>query len=498
MNRPVILRCSICLLLAYALLGTTVRFNAQPVLAQGCDYYASPTGGGNGLSESTPFQIGDFWSVAEAGDTLCLLDGKYTGSRSMIIPPSSVNGTAGNPITISALNDGMVELDGEGSYDPIDLSGNDYLIIEGINAHNAGIRAVVHIHNGADHNIIRRVCAWDAPDANTEIFGAHGSEYNLFEDCAGWGIARKIFSNSQGGDHTTFRRCYGKWMHHTAGSPKCTFTSSYNSFYALLENCIGTWDEDAEFNIDEPYGIFRGGRSDGSKETFERHYGNIAYLLGDYDFQAEQMYFWQNQYNIEFQDCISYIEGESHDDVYSFRIYPYSDNGISLKNITSIGGAGLSCPNHECDIQNHYQADTASELTANGGSVLMPSMNGITDGATVCYRYVDGVLTDEPLWPWPMNQRIVDAMILSGREPVDVTATIEQIFGPIPAECKGEELTEDINFDGRVNTQDVQYCINVFLGWETNADIVKRADVNGDEKVDLLDIQQITRRILGG
>jgi hypothetical protein len=31
-------------------------------------------------------------------------------------------------------------------------------------------------------------------------------------------------------------------------------------------------------------------------------------------------------------------------------------------------------------------------------------MNG--EGARLTHRYVDGVLTNEPLWPWPMEDRI--------------------------------------------------------------------------------------------
>jgi hypothetical protein len=34
-----------------------------------------------------------------------------------------------------------------------------------------------------------------------------------------------------------------------------------------------------------------------------------------------------------------------------------------------------------------------------------------------------------------MNKRIIEATALSGRKPVNVTATIEEIFGPIPSQC---------------------------------------------------------------
>ena len=54
----------------------------------------------------------------------------------------------------------------------------------------------------------------------------------------------------------------------------------------------------------------------------------------------------------------------------------------------------------------------------------------------------------------------------------------------------------DINNDGLVNIQDIQLCVNVILGTETNAEIVARADVNDDEEINVLDIQTIANIIL--
>src|SRR5262245_13146432 len=91
-----------------------------------CNYYASPTGTGNGLSPSSPFKIGNFWSVASPGKVLCLLDGTYTGSSSMINPPQNLRGLSGSPITIRALNDGKVLLDGQKGSVPVGLYYNDW------------------------------------------------------------------------------------------------------------------------------------------------------------------------------------------------------------------------------------------------------------------------------------------------------------------------------------------------------------------------------------
>jgi hypothetical protein len=56
-------------------------------------------------------------------------------------------------------------------------------------------------------------------------------------------------------------------------------------------------------------------------------------------------------------------------------------------------------------------------------------------------RYQNGTLTTQPLWPWPMNQRIVEATIKSGRTAVDVTATVESMLGTIPSACKATTET---------------------------------------------------------
>ena len=72
-------------------------------------------------------------------------------------------------------------------------------------------------------------------------------------------------------------------------------------------------------------------------------------------------------------------------------------------------------------------------------------------GANLCYRYVDGVRTNMPLWPWPMNERIKQATAMAGvydgpclncsggRAPrigIDVTADVESLLGRIPDQCR--------------------------------------------------------------
>ena len=165
-----------------------------------CDYYASPTGTGNGLSASSPFKVSSFWPVASAGKTLCLLDGTYTGDEHDPSAPEAQR-RLGTPDYHSRpqRREGLDHRAGRASPRPARVQrlvrhrGNQRLLFQRLRG------GTQH----SNHNVVRRVAAWDAADNNTNIFGVHyAATYNLFEDVAGWGTARKIFSRSQGGDYT--------------------------------------------------------------------------------------------------------------------------------------------------------------------------------------------------------------------------------------------------------------------------------------------------------
>ncbi|MBI3945079.1 MAG: hypothetical protein HY321_04115 [Armatimonadetes bacterium] len=440
--------------------GTLLLFSPGAPSAGAATYYASPAGGGDGLRADSPFRIADFWGVAKPGDTLLLLDGTYRGRDAMINPPNNLNGEPGNPITVKALHDGQVEIDGEGANTPVALTRNNHFVLEGFNAHGSMQSVVILWYSS--HNIIRRVCGWDAFDGNVNIFGARHGEHNLFEDCAGWGIARKVFSNSQQGNHTTFRRCWGRWEGSHCTGPKLVFALSYNSYHALAENCIGTWNaigmresydlQDASgkpltgrsaahydhYEVRMPSGIFSHDAPDGdnSRVANARLFGCIAYLRKGERFHSSYKW-WIGPYNlslpgIALTDCLSIIEPGGWDTIRNTQLGDPREPGLNTaENLTLIGGK---------DVQIHPEWKTrgilvsrdGSELTANGKHILDPSLNGSKGGATIMKRYVDGKLTDEDLWPWPMNQRIIDAMRRSGREPVDVTKTVFEFCGGTP------------------------------------------------------------------
>ena len=226
--------------------------------AIGCTHYASPTGGGNGLSQSSPFKIANFWSIPNiAGKKLCLLDGTYQGVDSMIKPPEGLSGTSGYPITVSALHDGDVLISGVGvPTSPIRLEYNDWFVLEGFNAccgssHDATAKESVVFVGVSDNVIVRRVVGWDAADGNTLIFGASYSRNVLFEDVAGFGIARKIIASGNSGDKSapstniTVRRVFARLEKNTWGG-QTAISTDYDSSDNIMENAIATVDGNLE------------------------------------------------------------------------------------------------------------------------------------------------------------------------------------------------------------------------------------------------------------
>ncbi len=423
-----------------------------------CTYYASPAGKGDGKSPEAPLSVANFWSLAKPADTLCLEDGDYHGANSMISPPGNLNGRPDRPITVRALNDGEVLLDGEGKKQPIRLWHNDWFVIEGVNACCSSATVVDIMRSNND--VVRRVAAWDAAEGNHSIFGIHYGDHNLLEDVAGWGIARKIYESSQAGNFTTIRRAWGRWEGSHVVGPKMVYALTYNNYDMLVENSIGTWSGEKmrksyvildyygkpwrghgegtyqDYEVNQPYAVFGIDALTGDKNARARLLGSIAYITASDSFKAQQLVFVTKLDSVEISDTLAYVEPGSYPRVRTFGLYGLTGSTdrtgavhLSARNITSLGGAGTL-------IGKDWE--TPNLLEGVSPTIYRPGENAFnaTRGANLCHRYLDGVVTSQPLWPWPMNQRIIDAMIESGREPVDVTAMIERMLGPIPSQCR--------------------------------------------------------------
>lgn len=438
------------LLIALAIGLGSGRAEAQAA----CTHYASPTGTGTGSSATSPFKVANFWAVAKPGYVLCLLDGQYTGSASMINPSQNLSGTAAAPITVRALNDGKVHIHGQATYVPIRLYYNNYFVIEGVNASNS-VATVVSISN-SNNNIVRRVAAWDAADGNHTIYGIHYGSYNLLEDVAGWGIARKIYESSQGGNFTTIRRPWGRWEGSHVVGPKMTYSLAYNNTDMLIENAIGTWSGErmketyvlldyygkpwtgagagtySNYRVDQPYAIFgNDGFTTTDRNARSKLLGSLAYVRSSDRYNPDQAVFITKIDSMEVTNTTAYIEPGSYSTKKPFALYnlQYSTaQSLLARNLTGIGGTS-----------SYYGSEWKKSGIAEGttlAAVVNPFVATSASGANLCFQYEKGVLTNKPLWPWPMNQRIIEATVSSGRAAVDVTATVEKMLGPIPAACK--------------------------------------------------------------
>ena len=148
-----------------------------------CTHYAAPSRRWQWADATTAFRVSHFWAVAGPGKTLCLLDGAYTGSESMIEPPPTLHGTAAQPITVRALHDGKVLIDAQGLW-AMRLRGQ-WWVVEGINARNGG--EFLLSLSGA-HNRARRIIGWNGTHGqdDSNIWRVVGHD-NIAEDVAGLG-----------------------------------------------------------------------------------------------------------------------------------------------------------------------------------------------------------------------------------------------------------------------------------------------------------------------
>jgi hypothetical protein len=390
-----------------------------------CDYYASSNGTGTGISPSTPFQISKFWSVAKPGKTLCLLDGTY--SR-LVVPPTFV-GTAAQPITIRAVNDGQVTFNGGGNRAG-DLEGS-YGILEGVNLYNGGDSTLMI---RGDHWIVRRVVAWDA-GLTAEILALAG-EYNVLEDCAAFGTGRYTLNagaNHQGPSYNIMRRCWAS----SRASQGETFPlmMGYGQSNVTFENMIANWNNGSSVPTNPAFDSWRTQNS--------RIMGLISYATAT-DVNVPGLFRLnlnggsdphpaQDTLNMRMRHILAFYHPNN----------PHWGNaGITLNLDSrsyiedSIGVAAYNSLGSITASNVRFGTSISAALAGSGFSNVWDALPGI------CKRYASApgdsssTLTTQGLWPWPMNQRIKDALVQSGRTPVDVTQTMEGMFGPIPQACK--------------------------------------------------------------
>jgi hypothetical protein len=426
-----------------------------------CTHWASSAGSQtqNGLSPATPFRPQDFWSVAGPGKTLCLLNGTYTGSAFMISPENQGGtppvGSSGNPVTIRAVNDGGVVINGQFARRPLNLFDARWVEVEGFDVCKSN-ESVVGARFGQNITFRRMIAyeALDVPDSTDFIVwslgGSVGSTshgpYTL-EDVAGFGRGRKMFQCINCEPTFTVRRA---WARHggyasTSSFPRSDFELMYVTRDGLWENVVGTWSEELATNptgdgISANAGVNWPGFISSSDPAVIRVLGSITYLKCDataFSMPYLMRHEGSRPAHTTYKNVVSIVEDGcwANKKPIQFDIIEVTHEA---DRITAIGGSGTGGGSSSYAIHSSWGATNLS-VAANLAAAPNPYTG--SNAANVCKRYVNGTLTSEPLWPWPMDYRIKNALAREGLDSLEgsggtVTSEIEYLLGPIPAACR--------------------------------------------------------------
>ncbi|MFH1440916.1 MAG: glycoside hydrolase family 20 zincin-like fold domain-containing protein [Candidatus Omnitrophota bacterium] len=156
-----------------------------------------------------------------------------------------------------------------------------------------------------------------------------------------------------------------------------------------------------------------------------------------------------------------------------------------------------------CDIDNPPVLELETSQQVEAGEVLEFAMQAVDiDGDTITFtclnppqgaEIIDEDFSDNSAifsWETPSN--------INGKYVVTIEAN-DGKGGNIPRDVYVTLLDGsygDINTDGKVDIIDLQLCVNVVLGVETNPEILTRADVNQDSDVNVADVQKLVNKIL--
>ena len=400
-------------------------------------YYVSPNGNDSrsGTTESQAWAtFARAWQSMVPGDTLILMDGVYYQS----LDPST-GGEPGKNLNIRAQHDGKAIIDGQGLRDPIILQkykGASFILIEGIVAENgntiSGTGSVIYIES--DNNVIRRVSAYNAnKDSNSTVIRIPG-DFNLIEDCVANGTGRKMIMTS--GEHNTIRRCFADWKSWDGRDwnscwPWGDGIEIYNGDYDIIENSISySRNPTQSINLLAQGGnpaignkilgsmaIFSGMNEDGTPMVWgdSRPQPTDYTCVRDFNWPGQRSGFnvyesgsaqignlWQDIFAYGSAGLgVSWITGVASPDTDNNRIIRATVFNNGQDNPEHWGGIHTDALQDDLNKFNSVENSFIQNVYTGSGKF---TVNG--EGARLTHRYVDGNLTNQPLWPWPMEDRI--------------------------------------------------------------------------------------------
>ncbi|MEZ4271703.1 MAG: hypothetical protein R3C68_09810 [Myxococcota bacterium] len=432
----------------------------------GQSFYISAQGGldtNSGVDASSAWATFDHaWSVLQAGDVLVVRDGIY--------PPMqpSVSGTENAPILIRAQSDGGAVFDAATlDESPCAVQGqvDDRLhdiVFEGLTCRN-GTSHNVFVHY-ADRVSIRRVTAiLDSALTDLAPFRVLSSTQVLLEDTATKGEGTGGLYSVRSSDAVVVRRAFGLWT-----SP----TNNGNISILTFANCVGCVLENSVFfavggsteslcanffNCDDctmrgnvvrgPFawsyvmsgdrlvdeGVFSNNVAmQGRRGLFVRQVADLRVrrmtaaeisataLAASPENQLSPV---PSSIGVRVRDSVVVMAAEGFSVSSSTAIVFFDNDFNDLFSVTSPYANQASMGPNEISIDPEFQIATYSAGAYLQAVLPGQGENGASMGAEVLYRYVEaapadtppgeGVVTDIPLWPWPMEQRILDEFSVS-------------------------------------------------------------------------------------
>lgn len=416
-------------------------------------YYVSP---GDNLASAV--------SILQAGDTLILRDGTY--NQSLDVP---VSGTQGSPITIKAEHEGSVILNGNGAIqDALYVHDNAWVDVVGLRVTNimgtpSNNTQAILFYNTSHSNLLRTSSYGHSTINGVNAVDVWLSDHVLVEDCFIYGnFGRNGFDILQS-DYVTVRRAYIETTRHNSDQSGIVF---YMSPHMVVENAIinGNWhvaNTDYGFQYQDyntPSAAMNNTKLLGSIARNVMGYGILmrSEEATIYDNIVKNVAIINTGYGV-----ISSIASASYDnltvvggsktvsgtsailasDSYCSYKTPcgvlVDDTFINVTNSIMLKNNGLFTVGFKRDVVNGQSvifnhnnniisgfttpcSNTNSSCSAEDtttipeynttkygiGAYLIRPSNAITKGAEVLYRYQDGVLTNVPLFPWAMEDRI--------------------------------------------------------------------------------------------
>ena len=344
----------------------TLTFFSTPLLAGKDVIFASSFEPICSLIVSPGDSFDNAFNQMQAGDTLCLNDGVY--NQAMEVP---------SQMHVRAVNDGMAELDGQDTLGPawqgglLNLRGDDSSA-RGLKVYHSG--PFVHACRIAGNNNHFKLmsCSHGGSYKHSIPMLVSGAGH-LIEDSWFYGEGRYVVQCYLG-DHNTFRRNVARWDETTPNEP-----NEPNATFSNYNCSDNTWENNISLDYGEPetpmpYGgdFYSPNHDDVYPElNHDNHwYGNIV-INHDANTSNNRAFRADNNHG-------TFIPGGIVKDFY----------------VRDVGTDFV--------IKSNYEF-TISDCTMVGVSNVNRPCN---DPADVSKRYINGIKTNQNLWPFPHQDLI--------------------------------------------------------------------------------------------